>query len=235
MSIPVRLSAFPACGRGASGVAEGGPRQRSGSPTGHVWYGEKGPALRLARKNFPHGRSRLSSEGPERQRRTCGSRLTAVGDRARGERRSERSEGLQGLATTLTNGGESPANRPICGPRGRALVTRAAGAPGSLPASFFPRGSAAQSATRPACRPDIVRAVIGTPTCPAPAGARRGPGRAGCRAARGRARPSWTSRRTSRDAASGWPGRLPPERHTKNGPASAEASRPVDATSARAR
>ena len=89
-----------------SGVAEDAPRQRSGPPTGGVCL-ERGPAFRLARKNFPHGRSRLSSEGPERTRRTRGSGLTAVGDRARGERHSERSERLQGFARILTNGGES--------------------------------------------------------------------------------------------------------------------------------
>ena len=104
-------------------------RRDSGSPTRGVCL-ERGPAFRLARKNFPHGRPRLSSEGPERTRRTRGSGLTAVADRARGERRSERSESLQGFARILTNGRESLPNP--CGLRPRQVFLRHTCRAGSL-------------------------------------------------------------------------------------------------------
>ena len=42
------------------------PRQRSGSQASHLQAVDRGPAFRLARKGFPHGRPRQSSEGPER-------------------------------------------------------------------------------------------------------------------------------------------------------------------------
>ena len=45
---------------------DGAPRQRSGSQASHLQAVDRGPAFRLARKGFPHGRPRQSSEGPER-------------------------------------------------------------------------------------------------------------------------------------------------------------------------
>ena len=50
-----------------SGAAsDGPPRQRSGAPPSHLQPVDQGPAFRLARKGLPHGRSRQSSEGPQR-------------------------------------------------------------------------------------------------------------------------------------------------------------------------
>ena len=49
-----------------TGVAGGPPRHRSGAPTSHSQPVDPGPAFRLARKGLPHGRSRQSSEGPQR-------------------------------------------------------------------------------------------------------------------------------------------------------------------------
>ena len=45
---------------------DGSPRQRSGAPASHLQPVDQGPAFRLARKGLPHGRSRQSSEGPQR-------------------------------------------------------------------------------------------------------------------------------------------------------------------------
>ena len=47
-------------------VSDGPPRQRSGAPPSHLQPVDRGPAFRLARKGLPHGRSRQSSEGPQR-------------------------------------------------------------------------------------------------------------------------------------------------------------------------
>ncbi len=47
-------------------VPDGCPRQRSGAPALHLQPFDQGPAFRLARKGLPHGRSRQSSEGPQR-------------------------------------------------------------------------------------------------------------------------------------------------------------------------
>ena len=47
-------------------VSDGPPRQRSGAPPSHLQPVDQGPAFRLARKGLPHGRSRQSSEGPQR-------------------------------------------------------------------------------------------------------------------------------------------------------------------------
>ena len=47
-------------------VSDGSPRQRSGAPASHLQPVDQGPAFRLARKGLPHGRSRQSSEGPQR-------------------------------------------------------------------------------------------------------------------------------------------------------------------------
>ena len=49
-------------------VSDGPPRQRSGAPPSHLQPVDQGPAFRLARKGLPHGRSRQSSEGPQRNR-----------------------------------------------------------------------------------------------------------------------------------------------------------------------
>ena len=49
-----------------TGVAGGSPRQRSGALASHSQPVDQGPAFRLARKGLPHGRSRQSSEGPQR-------------------------------------------------------------------------------------------------------------------------------------------------------------------------
>ena len=52
--------------RQVRGVSDGPPRQRSGAPPSHLQPVEQGPAFGLARKGLPHGRSRQSSEGPQR-------------------------------------------------------------------------------------------------------------------------------------------------------------------------
>ena len=51
---------------GSGAVSDGPPRQRSGAPPSHLQPVDQGPAFRLARKGLPHGRSRQSSEGPQR-------------------------------------------------------------------------------------------------------------------------------------------------------------------------
>ena len=51
---------------GSGAVSDGPPRQRSGAPPSHLQPVVQGPAFRLARKGLPLGRSRQSSEGPQR-------------------------------------------------------------------------------------------------------------------------------------------------------------------------
>ena len=53
-------------GAESGAVSDGCPRQRSGAPASHWQPVDQGPAFRLARKGLPHGRSRQSSEGPQR-------------------------------------------------------------------------------------------------------------------------------------------------------------------------
>ena len=60
---PAPLETAPAR---SGAVSDGPPRQRSGAPPSHLQPVEQGPAFRLARKGLPHGRSRQSSEGPQR-------------------------------------------------------------------------------------------------------------------------------------------------------------------------
>ena len=60
---PAPLETAPA---GSGAVSDGPPRQRSGAPPSHLQPVDQGPAFRLARKDLPHGRSRQSSEGPQR-------------------------------------------------------------------------------------------------------------------------------------------------------------------------
>ena len=74
------------------GVAGGPPRHRSGAPTSHSQPVDPGPAFRLARKGLPHGRSRQSSEGPQRSgglaKRVDGPGPTVRGERAPSEARA---------------------------------------------------------------------------------------------------------------------------------------------------
>ena len=60
---PAPLETVPAK---SGAVSDGPPRQRSGAPPSHLQPVDQGPAFRLARTGLPHGRSRQSSEGPQR-------------------------------------------------------------------------------------------------------------------------------------------------------------------------
>ena len=127
-------TACAARNRGAESgaVSDGSPRQRSGAPASHWQPVDQGPAFRLARKGLPHGRSRQSSEGPQRSggpaQRVDGRDRPCVVNALRAKRGPYPGAPRTGLNPPTPLSGEPQEPGPACAEPASRPSPRAAGA-----------------------------------------------------------------------------------------------------------